>query len=90
LESITLGHPLLDDFLAFVAVRARTNTRLAVASDLKIFFGVVAMEPTQVTPNEQSVRPAHRNGVRWQPSGHHRPAARWRPRFATLAFRLGG
>src|ERR1700730_18021491 len=48
--AITLGHPLLDDYLAFVAVRARTNTWLAVASDLKIFFGVVAMEPTQVTP----------------------------------------
>src|ERR1700730_9033313 len=50
LAAITLGHPLLDDYLAFVAVRARTNTWLAVASDLKIFFGVVAMEPTQVTP----------------------------------------
>ena len=50
LESITLGHRLLDDYLAFVAVRARTNTWLAVASDLKIFFGVVGKEPTQVTP----------------------------------------
>ncbi len=39
LESITLGHPLLDDYLAFVAVRARTNTWLAAASDLRIFFG---------------------------------------------------
>ena len=25
LESITLGHPLLDDYLAFVAARARTE-----------------------------------------------------------------
>ena len=50
IRKITLGHPLLDDYLAFVAVRARTNTWLAVASDLKIFFGVVAKEPTQVTP----------------------------------------
>src|SRR6185436_1666864 len=49
LESITLGHPLLDDYLAFVAARARINTWLAVASDLKIFFGVVAKEPTEVT-----------------------------------------
>jgi integrase/recombinase XerD len=48
LESITLGHPLLDDYLAFVAVRARTNTWLAVASDLKIFFGVVAKAPAEV------------------------------------------
>lgn len=50
LESITLGHPLLDDYLAFVAVRARTNTWLAVASDLKIFFEVVAKPPGEVTP----------------------------------------
>src|ERR1700745_4356444 len=50
LVAITLGHPLLDDYLAFVAARARTNTWLAVASDLKIFFGVVAKEPTRGTP----------------------------------------
>jgi integrase/recombinase XerD len=50
LESITLGHPLLDDYLAFVAARARTNTWLAVASDLKIFFGVVGKPPAAVTP----------------------------------------
>jgi integrase/recombinase XerD len=48
LVAITLGHPLLDDYLAFVAARARTNTFLAVASDLKIFFDVVAKEPAQV------------------------------------------
>ncbi|EUA16043.1 integrase family domain protein [Mycobacterium xenopi 4042] len=42
------GHPLLDDYLAFVAARARTNTWLAVASDLKIFFGVVAKAPELV------------------------------------------
>jgi integrase/recombinase XerD len=47
--SITLGHPLLDDYLAFVAVRARTNMFLAVASDLKIFFAVVAKPPAEVT-----------------------------------------
>ena len=49
LAAITLGHPLLDEYLAFVAARARTNTWLAVASDLKIFFDLVAKEPTQVT-----------------------------------------
>jgi integrase/recombinase XerD len=48
LVAITLGHPLLDEYLAFVAARARVNTFLAVASDLKIFFGVVAKEPAQV------------------------------------------
>ena len=68
LESITLGHPLLDDYLAFVAVRARTNTWLAVASDLKIFFGVVAKEPTEVTPADVfgflSAQRAPRRGAR--------------------------
>lgn len=49
LAAITLGHPLLDEYLAFVAARARINTWLAVASDLKIFFGVVAKEPAEVT-----------------------------------------
>ena len=46
---ITLGHPLLDDYLAFVAARGRTNTWLAVASDLKVFFTVVARPPAEVT-----------------------------------------
>jgi integrase/recombinase XerD len=41
LTAITLGDPLLNDYLAFVAARARTNTWLAVALDLKVFFGVV-------------------------------------------------
>ncbi len=49
LVSITLGHPLLDDYLAFVAVRARPNTWLAVASDLKIFFATVGKAPAEVT-----------------------------------------
>lgn len=50
LDTITLGHPLLDDYLVFVAARARINTWLAVASDLKIFFVVVAKPPAEVTP----------------------------------------
>ena len=49
IEKITLGHPLLDDYLVFVAARARTNTWLAVAYDLKVFFEVVGKEPTVVT-----------------------------------------
>ncbi|MGH2703191.1 MAG: hypothetical protein ACRDJ2_15625 [Actinomycetota bacterium] len=35
LEEIVLGHPLVDDYLRFVAARGRTNTWLAVAYDLK-------------------------------------------------------
>ena len=49
IQVIRLGHPLLDDYLEFVAARARTSTWLAVASDLKIFFTVVAKPPAEVT-----------------------------------------
>src|SRR5260370_39928556 len=49
LAAITLGHPLLDDYLAFVAARGRTNTWLAVASDLKVFFGPVGKPPAEVS-----------------------------------------
>ena len=48
-RKITLGHPLLDDYLVFVAARARTNTWLAVAYDLKVFFEVVGKEPAVVS-----------------------------------------
>ena len=49
LRALTLGHPLLDDYLAFVGARARLNTWLATAYDLKVFFTVVAKEPARVT-----------------------------------------
>ena len=45
-----VGHELVDEFLEFVAVRARTSTVRAYAHDLKIFFGVVRKEPVEVTP----------------------------------------
>ncbi len=48
-RKITLGHPLLDDYLVFVAARARTSTWLAVAYDLKVFFEVVGKEPAVVS-----------------------------------------
>src|SRR5579884_3399934 len=45
-----VGHRLVDDFLEFAASRARPNTVLAYARDLKAFFTVVAKEPTEVRP----------------------------------------
>lgn len=48
LRAVTLGHPLLDDYLEFVAARGRPNTLLAVAYDLKVFFTVVGKEPAEV------------------------------------------
>lgn len=46
--SIRLGHPLLDDYLAFVGARARHNTLLAVAFDLKVFFSTIPKDPAAV------------------------------------------
>jgi site-specific recombinase XerD len=48
LRSIVLGHPVLDDYLEFVAARGAKNTWLATAYDLKVFFEVVGKEPPEV------------------------------------------
>ena len=45
-----VGHPAVDEFLEFVAGRARPNTVRAYAHDLKVFFEVVGKEPAEVTP----------------------------------------
>lgn len=45
---IRLGHPLLDAYLELVAARARPNTLLAQAFDLKVFFSIVGKDPTEV------------------------------------------
>ena len=47
-----LGEPLLDEYLRFVAARARPNTVLAQSFDLKVFFTVVGIAPSQVTTGE--------------------------------------
>src|SRR6266567_2265163 len=46
---IRLGHPLVDAYLELVAARARANTLLAQAFDLKVFFSLVANDPSDVT-----------------------------------------
>ena len=47
--SIELGHPLVDEYLSLVRARARRNTLLATAYDLKVFFEVVGKDPLEVT-----------------------------------------
>ena len=46
-ELIRLGHPLLDSFLDLVTARARWNTVLATAFDLKVFFSVIDKDPVK-------------------------------------------
>ncbi len=46
---VRLGHPVVDRYLEFLAARCRPNTVLAAGFDLKVFFTLVPVEPTQVT-----------------------------------------
>ncbi|HSP38039.1 MAG TPA: tyrosine-type recombinase/integrase, partial [Frankiaceae bacterium] len=50
--AVRLGHELLDDYLEFVAARARRNTVLAVAFDLKVVFSVIGKDPAAVTTTD--------------------------------------
>ena len=45
---VRLGHPLLDDYLRFVAARCRPNTVLAGGYDLLVFFTFCGKDPVQV------------------------------------------
>jgi integrase/recombinase XerD len=46
---VGLGVPVLDDYLRFVAARARPNTVLATAYDLAVFFRLVCVPPEEVS-----------------------------------------
>lgn len=48
--SVLVGHPLVDEYLEFCRSRARPNTVLAQAYDLKVFFTVADKTPVKVTP----------------------------------------
>ncbi len=48
----TLGHPLVDVYLEFVAGRSRVNTLWATAYDLKAFFEAVDKDPVEVTTQD--------------------------------------
>ena len=50
--SVRVGHPLVDEYLEFLTARARPNTLLAVAFDLKVFFSVVDKTPVRVTSSD--------------------------------------
>jgi len=89
---LRLGHPLLDDYLSMVEARARPNTVLAVAYDLKVFFTVVAKEPVEVTATDvlefirEQRRPRHGSGVIRLEDGESGLSARTiRRRLASVA-----
>ena len=47
-----IGHELVDDFLEFVAGRARPATVRHYAHDLYVFFSVVGKDPIDVRPKD--------------------------------------
>jgi integrase/recombinase XerD len=49
---VAVGHPSCDEYLEFLRARARPNTLLARAFDLKVFFSVVDKPPSRVTSSD--------------------------------------
>jgi site-specific recombinase XerD len=60
----SLGDPLVDSYLEFVAGRSRPNTLRAVAFDLKAFFAVVDKDPADVVAADVFDFLAHQRGDR--------------------------
>jgi integrase/recombinase XerD len=50
--SVRLGHEVLDDYLTFLAGRARPNSVLAAAFDLKVFFSWAQKEPAEIATRD--------------------------------------
>jgi integrase/recombinase XerD len=49
---VSLGHPLVDEYLELVRARWRRNTLLATAFDLKVFFSTIRKEPLEITTSD--------------------------------------
>jgi integrase/recombinase XerD len=60
----SLGDPLVDSYLEFVAGRCRPNTLRAVTLDLKVFFTVVTKDPVAVAAPDVFEFLAHQRGDR--------------------------
>src|SRR5436305_14786571 len=91
-EVIRVGHPWLDAYVELGAARARWNTVLATAFDLKVFFSVVDKDPVEVEPADVLVfikaqrQPRHGSKVVRIEDGEAGLAARTiKRRLATVA-----
>ena len=89
---VRIGHPLLDAYLELVGARARPNTVLAHAYDLKVFFTVIDREPAEVVPadvlvfiTEQRKPRQASNVVRIEDGEVGLSARTIKPRLATIA-----
>ena len=96
-EQLVVGHALVDEFLEFASSRARPNTVLAYARDLKAFFSVVAKEPAEVRPTDvmafiteqRRARPGAENLRRISDGGSGLAVATVRRRLAALSAFYG-
>ncbi|MGB5757531.1 MAG: tyrosine-type recombinase/integrase [Acidimicrobiales bacterium] len=64
--AVRVGHPLVDEYLEFARSRARPNTVLAQAFDLKVFFETVDKTPVRVTSADVMafIRSQQRSGAK--------------------------
>lgn len=64
--AVQVGHPLVDEYLEFARSRARPNTVLAQAFDLKVFFETVDKTPVRVTSADVMafIRSQQRSGAK--------------------------
>ena len=97
IDTFVVGHPLIDDFLAFASTRARPNTVRAYAFDLKAFFTTINKDPRQVRPadvfefikSQQHARPGAQNVVRISDGGSGLSAATVKRRLAAVSSFYG-
>ena len=96
-DIFVVGHPLIDDFLAFASTRARPNTVRAYAFDLKAFFATINKDPLEVRPadvfefikSQQHARPGAENVVRISDGGSGLSAATVKRRLAAVSSFYG-
>jgi site-specific recombinase XerD len=92
---VRLGHPLLDDYLRFVAARCRPNTVLAAGFDLKVFFTFIGKDPLEVRMADvldfiaDQRAPRRGNVVRLEDGESGLSARTVRRRLATLSGLFG-
>jgi integrase/recombinase XerD len=92
LVRLSLGHPLLDEYLAFTGGRLRPNSWLAIGYDLQVFFAVVGVEPLEVSTRDvfaflaDQRAPRHGDNVRRLEDGESGLSARTiRRRLASVS-----
>ena len=96
-ELVSLGDPLLDRYVAFVASRCRPNTVRATVSDLRAFFAVIDKPALEVTTADvfafiaaqREPKPGRANVVRLGDGGQGLSSRTIQRRLATMSGFFG-